>query len=66
VPVVNSAAPIARSRDKLRCLQMLTRAGLDIPRTVMAHDRSNVERLIEEVGGLPAIIKLLRGTQGWG
>jgi ribosomal protein S6--L-glutamate ligase len=66
IPVVNNAAPIARSRDKLRCLQMLTKAGIDIPRTVMAHDRSNVERLVEEVGGLPAIIKLIRGTQGVG
>ncbi|MHB8873990.1 MAG: RimK family alpha-L-glutamate ligase [Myxococcaceae bacterium] len=66
VPVVNAAAPIARSRDKLRCLQMLTKAGVDIPRTVMAHDPGNVERLVEEVGGLPAIIKLIRGTQGVG
>ena len=66
VPVVASSAAIFRSRDKLRCLQLLSRSGLDIPRTVMAHDRSNVPRLVDEVGGLPAIIKLLRGTQGVG
>lgn len=66
VPVLASSAAISRSRDKLRCLQILSRAGLDVPRTVMAHDRSNVARLVEEVGGLPAIIKLLRGTQGVG
>ncbi|HEX8705780.1 MAG TPA: RimK family alpha-L-glutamate ligase [Myxococcaceae bacterium] len=66
VPVVNGAQSIARSRDKLRCLQHLTRAGLDMPRTVMAHDRSNVRKLVEEVGGLPLIIKLIRGTQGVG
>jgi ribosomal protein S6--L-glutamate ligase len=66
VPVVNAAQSIARSRDKLRCLQYLSRAGLDIPRTVMAHDRSNVRKLVEEVGGLPLIIKLIRGTQGVG
>ncbi|MBN1205681.1 MAG: RimK family alpha-L-glutamate ligase [Myxococcaceae bacterium] len=66
VPVVNAAHAIARSRDKLRCLQYLSRGGLDIPRTVMAHDRSNVRKLVEEVGGLPLIIKLLRGTQGVG
>jgi ribosomal protein S6--L-glutamate ligase len=66
VPVVNNSVPIARSRDKLRCLQLLARFGLDIPRTVMAHDRSDVDRLVEEVGGLPAIIKLSRGTQGVG
>src|SRR5512140_322640 len=27
VPVVNPATPISRSRDKLRCLQMLAQAG---------------------------------------
>ncbi|ATB30338.1 ATP-grasp domain-containing protein [Melittangium boletus] len=66
VPVLNSAAAIAQSRDKLRALQLLCRAGLDVPRTVMAHDRSDVRTLVREVGGLPVIIKLLRGTQGVG
>jgi ribosomal protein S6--L-glutamate ligase len=66
VPVINNSIPIARSRDKLRCLQLLAHFGIDIPRTVMAGDRSNVPKLIEEVGGLPAIIKLIRGTQGVG
>ncbi|NTX64585.1 RimK family alpha-L-glutamate ligase [Myxococcus sp. CA051A] len=66
VPVLNPPSSIARSRDKLRALQFLSRSGLDIPRTVMAHDRSNVRRLVEEVGGLPVIIKLIKGTQGVG
>jgi ribosomal protein S6--L-glutamate ligase len=66
VPVVNNSVPIARSRDKLRCLELLARFGLDIPRTVMAHDRANLAKLVQEVGGLPAIIKLSRGTQGVG
>ncbi len=66
VAVLNGAAPIARSRDKLRCLQLLARFGLDIPRTVMARDRSNIPRLLKDVGGLPAIVKLVRGTQGVG
>src|SRR5512143_4254375 len=35
IPVLNSAVPIARSRDKLRALQLLSRFGIDIPRTVM-------------------------------
>ncbi|MFY0563112.1 ATP-grasp domain-containing protein [Archangium lansingense] len=66
VAVLNGAAAISQSRDKLRALQLLCRGGLDVPRTVMAHDRSNVRKLVEEVGGLPVIIKLLRGTQGVG
>lgn len=66
VPVVNPAPAIARSRDKLRCLQVLAQHGLDVPRTVMATDGANVKRLLGAVGGLPCIIKLLRGTQGVG
>lgn len=66
VPVVNSARAISRSRDKLRCLQLLAQGGLAVPRTVMAGPGANVPRLVEAVGGLPCIIKLLRGTQGVG
>lgn len=66
VPVVNGAHPISQSRDKLRCLQVLARHGLDVPRTMMARDRDNVTKLLREVGGLPAIVKLTRGTQGVG
>jgi len=66
VPVVNPAPAIARSRDKLRCLQLLAQQGLDVPRTVMATSGANVRRLVQAVGGLPCIIKLLRGTQGVG
>jgi ribosomal protein S6--L-glutamate ligase len=66
VPVLNTARGIARSRDKMRCLQLLAGAGIDVPRTVMATQGAPVDRLVEQVGGLPCIIKLLRGTQGVG
>jgi ribosomal protein S6--L-glutamate ligase len=66
VPVVNPWAAIEKSRDKLRCLQLLAQQGLDVPRTVMATRGARVSQLVEAVGGLPCIIKLLRGTQGVG
>jgi ribosomal protein S6--L-glutamate ligase len=66
VPVVNGATPIARSREKVRCLQILAAQGLSVPRTVMAHGGSRIGALVDEVGGFPCIIKLLRGTQGVG
>ncbi len=66
IPVVNEARSIARSRDKLRALQLLDGAGIDIPRTVMARHPSQIRRALEIVGGPPAILKLLRGTQGVG
>ncbi|MFL5318035.1 MAG: RimK family alpha-L-glutamate ligase [Myxococcaceae bacterium] len=66
VPVVNGATAIARSRDKLRCLQLLSKAGLPIPRSVLARDRRDLVQLVDEIGGLPCIIKLIKGTQGVG
>lgn len=66
IPVVNASQPIARSRDKLRCLQLLSRSGIDIPRTVMMRHPSQVDKALETVGGPPAILKLIRGTQGIG
>jgi ribosomal protein S6--L-glutamate ligase len=66
VPVLANSIPIARSRDKLRALQLLARFGIDIPRTAMCRYRDEVPRAVEQVGGLPCIIKLLQGTQGVG
>ncbi|HET6437376.1 MAG TPA: RimK family alpha-L-glutamate ligase [Anaeromyxobacter sp.] len=66
VPVIAAATPIARSRDKLRALQLLSRFGIDIPRTVMCRFREQVPEAVEMVGGLPCIIKLIQGSQGVG
>jgi ribosomal protein S6--L-glutamate ligase len=66
VPVLNSAVGIGRSRDKLRALQLLARAGLAIPRTALCRYRDEVPAAVELVGGLPCIIKLVRGAQGVG
>lgn len=57
---------LVRSRDKLRSLQILSRAGLGLPKTVFTNDTRNVEEVVNEVGGAPLIIKLLEGTQGLG
>ena len=66
VPSLNSSLAIDQSRDKLHCLQVLARAGILVPCTLLAHQRASVPRLVEQVGGLPAIVKLIRGTQGVG
>ncbi len=66
VPVIAAAVPIARSRDKLRALQLLSRFGIDIPRTVMCRYRDEVPGAVELVGGPPCIVKLIQGTQGVG
>jgi ribosomal protein S6--L-glutamate ligase len=57
---------LVRSRDKLRSLQILSRAGLGLPKTVFTNYSKNVREIIEHVGGAPVVIKLLEGTQGLG
>jgi ribosomal protein S6--L-glutamate ligase len=57
---------LVRSRDKLRSLQILSRAGLGLPKTVFTNYSKDVAKTLEEVGGAPVIIKLLEGTQGLG
>lgn len=61
-----SSIAIVRSRDKLRSLQLLARAGVGIPKTVFARSATDVGELIDGLGGPPVIIKLARGTHGNG
>lgn len=57
---------IVRSRDKLRSLQILSRAGIGMPKTAFTNYSNKEHRLVDEIGGAPIIIKLLEGTQGLG
>jgi ribosomal protein S6--L-glutamate ligase len=63
---VNESQGITRSRDKLRSLQLLARAGIGLPVTGFAHSTKDVDGLIQIAGGAPLVIKLLEGTQGIG
>ena len=57
---------LTRSRDKLRSLQVLSKNGVDLPRTVFASNKSNAKDVIALSGGTPLILKILEGTQGVG
>ncbi|RRO15305.1 30S ribosomal protein S6--L-glutamate ligase [Flavobacteriaceae bacterium 14752] len=57
---------LVRSRDKLRSMQVLTRAKIGLPKTVFTNYSRDVEGVIQHVGGTPLVIKLLEGTQGLG
>jgi ribosomal protein S6--L-glutamate ligase len=63
---LNESVAISRSRDKLRSLQLLSRRGIGLPVTSFAHSPDDIEDLLSIVGGAPAVIKLLEGTQGVG
>jgi ribosomal protein S6--L-glutamate ligase len=57
---------LIRSRDKFRSLQILSRGGLGLPKTIFMDYARHTEGIIEAVGGAPIIIKVLEGTQGLG
>lgn len=63
---ISSSIAISRSRDKLRSMQLLAKAGVSIPKTVFSRNSADIDDLIEKLGGAPVIIKLARGTHGNG
>jgi len=63
---LNGSDAISRSRDKLRSMQLLSRAGVGLPTTSFAHSTQDISGLLEVVGGPPVVVKLLEGTQGLG
>ncbi len=66
VYAVNESVAIARSRDKLRSMQLLARRDIGLPVTGFAHTTDDIPDLIKMVGGAPLVVKLLEGTQGVG
>ena len=66
VYTVSGSLAINRSRDKLRSLQLLAKAGVGIPKTVVSRNSKDIDNLLDKLGGMPVIIKLARGTHGNG
>lgn len=64
--MASSSIAINRSRDKLRSMQLLAKAGVGIPKTVFSRNSTDIDSLIEKIGGTPVIVKLARGTHGNG
>lgn len=56
---------VTRSRDKLRSLQLLSKAGVGIPKTIFSRETDAVDDLLSHLD-VPVIIKLATGTQGNG
>lgn len=63
---LSGSLAINRSRDKLRSMQLLAKAGVGIPKTVFSRNATDIDDLIEQVGGTPVVIKLASGTHGNG
>ncbi|MBC7868616.1 30S ribosomal protein S6--L-glutamate ligase [Candidatus Saccharibacteria bacterium] len=63
---VSSSIAISRSRDKLRSMQLLAKSGVGIPKTVVSRNTTDIDVLLDQLGDMPVIIKLARGTHGNG
>jgi ribosomal protein S6--L-glutamate ligase len=63
---VNGSKGIARSRDKLRALQLLSRHGIGMPPTISTRQAEHIPSCVERVEGPPVVVKVLQGTQGVG
>lgn len=65
VAMVNGPAAIEAVADKLQTLQILSRAGLPIPKTILGKFPVDVG-VVERELGFPVVVKTLKGTRGDG
>jgi gamma-F420-2:alpha-L-glutamate ligase len=65
VAMVNGPTAIEDTADKLHTLQILSRAGLPIPKTILGKFPVDVN-LVERELGFPVVVKTLKGTRGMG
>jgi ribosomal protein S6--L-glutamate ligase len=63
---LSSSHAISVARDKLRSIQVLSRHAVGFPPTVFLRDPARVDDAMAAIGGPPAVIKVLEGTQGVG
>ncbi len=62
---LNSSRAIALAQDKLLQLQILSDAGLPVPKTILVQFPVNID-LVEQELGFPVVVKTRVGTQGSG
>ncbi len=57
---------LLRTRDKLSSLQLLASKGIGVPNTIISNNSYIIPELLEKLGSMPVVIKLLSGTHGLG
>ena len=65
VPCINGSLPIEIVKDKLRSSQILSRAGIPIPNTMMVRLPID-DGLVESNIGFPCVVKVVTGSYGEG
>lgn len=65
IPTINNSQSILHSRDKMISSQILARAKLPTPRTMLVSHPVNID-IVEQEIGFPCVVKLVTGSQGKG
>lgn len=66
VTLVNGPDAIALTRNKMRCMQLLSSRDIGIPATAMAQNARDMREMASLVGGVPVIVKLIQGGERQG
>lgn len=66
IPLVNKYLPISQAMNKLRAMQILTKVGIPVPKTIVVRKFEFLDDCVKAVGGYPVIIKAPFGTHGKG
>ena len=60
------ADPLLKARDKISCMQILAANGIKVPKSAIFNNLQSIHQMIDEVGPMPFVIKLVNGTHGLG
>lgn len=66
IPTVMASEALVKARDKMHCLQLLSRSGVSVPTSVLAEPYADLEMIVGQVGGYPCVVKPLSSTHGLG
>jgi ribosomal protein S6--L-glutamate ligase len=66
IATATSSKSLLMARDKLHCLQVLTKTNVGMPKTHFTQYYYDIDEVISSVGGFPFVLKHIEGTQGNG
>lgn len=61
-----NAEGLLLAQDKIKTVMRLSKEGVSVPLTMFANNAYHVDFLMDKLGGLPVIAKILKGSQGVG
>lgn len=66
IPTTVGSLALSRARDKIRQVQIFSRRGIDTPKTAFTNHAADASALVSMVGGVPLIVKTIKGSSGNG